>query len=198
MDKLLDTITNSCEGLKRKGIITDDEYDKCRSVANNDNREQYSDEENKQYIDKVYGSESDKITSVEKEKYNSYKRLYSSNIDSLRKAQLKNDKQLEFRYQTNLDNIKEEIKELINKYERNIKNTKSHEIYKGMLLKNREMTGILENISKQKNEMLSVKKKQSDIDEKLVDYRRYLKIWGLIFMVLLFIVLYLVIDLRNS
>tara|TARA_B110001450_G_scaffold227731_1_gene227266 strand:+ start:308 stop:904 length:597 start_codon:yes stop_codon:yes gene_type:complete len=198
MDKLLDTITNSCEGLKGKGIITDNEYDKCRSIANDDKREQYSNEENKLYIDKVYGSESDKITSGEKGKYNNYKKLYTSNIDSLKKAHLKNDKQLEFRYQTNLDNIKEEIKELINKYERNIKNTKSHEIYKSMLLKNREMTVILENISKQKNEMLSVKKKHSDIDEKLVDYRRYLKIWGLIFMILLFIVLYLVIDLRNN
>ena len=198
MDKLLDTINNSCEGLKKKGIITSDEYDKCRSVANKENIEQYNDEENKTYIDKVYGSASDKITSEETSKYNNYKRLFVSNIDSLIKAQIKNDKQLEFRYNTNLDNIKDEIKELINKYELNIKNTKSHQIYKGMLLKNRTMTELLTNISKHKNEMLSVKKKHSDIDEKMVEYQRYLKIWGLIFLVLLFFVLYLVIDLRNN
>ena len=198
MDKLLDTITNSCEGLKKKGIITSNEYDKCRAVADDENRDQYSDEENKKYIDKVYGEESGRIVSNENNKYKSYRRLYDSNIDSLKKAQLKNDKQLEFRYNTNLNNIKEEIKDLINRYELDIRNTKSHQVYKEMLLKNRTMTEILNKISRQKNEMLSVTKKQQNIDEKMASYSRYLKILVLLFMVLLFFALYMVIDIKNK
>jgi hypothetical protein len=198
MDKLLDTITNSCEGLKKKGIITSNEYDKCRAVADDENRDQYSDEENKKYIDKVYGKESGRIVSNENNKYKSYRRLYDSNIDSLKKAQLKNDKQLEFRYNTNLNNIKEEIKDLINKYELDIRNTKSPQIYKEMLLKNRTMTEILNKISRQKNEMLSVTKKQQNIDEKMAVYSRYLKLFGLLFLVLLFFALYMVIDIKNK
>ena len=40
--------------------------------------------------------------------------------------------------------------------------------------------------------------KQQNIDEKMVVYRRYLKLFGLLFLVLLFLVLYMVIDIKNK
>ena len=56
MDKLLDTLTNSCEGLKKKGVITPEEYEKCKAVGHDEHRDEYSANENKDYINKVFGS----------------------------------------------------------------------------------------------------------------------------------------------
>tara|TARA_B100000787_G_C16187331_1_gene295421 strand:- start:277 stop:864 length:588 start_codon:yes stop_codon:yes gene_type:complete len=191
MEKLLETLTKSCEGLKAKGIITSDEYTKCIGVGQDENREKYSDEENKDYLNNVYGSTSDKINLEENTKYENYQTLFKTNMDSLIRAQQTNNKQLEFKFTNNLNTIKDEIKEQINTYELNIKNTKSHEVYKVMLLKNRTLTELIQKISVQKNEMLSVQKKHSNIDEKLLLFQNYRKIWGLLFLILVLVALYI-------
>ena len=119
-------------------------------------------------------------------------------MDSLINAQKTGNKQQEFKFNNNLNNIKDEIKELINEYELNIKTTKSHKIYKEMLLKNRKLTKLLNDISVQKNEMLSVKKKHSNIDEKRIVYNNYFKLSGFIFVFLLLVFLYLISSIKEN
>ena len=198
MDKLLDTLTNSCEGLKKKGIITPEEYEKCKSVGDDEHRDEYSANENKNYINKVFGSKSDQISHEENLKYDNYESLFRTNMESLINAQKTGNKQQEFKFTNNLNNIKDEIKELINEYELNIRTTKSHKIYKEMLLKNRKLTKLLNDISIQKNEMLSVKKKHSNIDEKRIVYNNYFKLSGFIFVFLLIVFLYLISSIKEK
>ena len=63
MEKLLDT-GGSCDKLRKKGILTEDEYKKCTDISDNISESSFDsmqDEDNKKYLEKVYDTPSDKI-----------------------------------------------------------------------------------------------------------------------------------------
>ena len=196
MEKLLDTISNSCEELKSKGILTDDDYNKCRKISDNEKIDSVRNEEYSKYLDTVYENPADEINRHETEKYKKYKTLFNSNIKSLMKAYNSEDKSLIYRYNNNLNKIKDDIKEHLSTYEKNINNTRSHEIYKEMVLKNREMTDILKQLEKQNNDRFLIKKKKENITNK--SYKKHLsfKNYIICFIILLFVTLFLILELK--
>lgn len=196
MEKLLDTISNSCEELKAKGIFTDDDYNKCKKISDDEPIDSMRDNEYSGYLNKVYENPSDEIRKHETDKYNKYRLLFISNKKNLMQAYNVGDKTLINRYNNNLNKIKDEIKELIKTYETNINNTKSHEIYKEMILKNREMTDTLKQIDKNKNDLMIIRKKKENIVSKNhykhISFKNYL----ICFTILIFITLSLILELK--
>mgnify|MGYP001468621183 CR=1 FL=1 len=54
MEKLLDTINNSCKELKSKGILTDDEYRKCKNISENEPLDDIRNKENEKASESFY------------------------------------------------------------------------------------------------------------------------------------------------
>lgn len=198
MEKLLDTISNSCKELKEKGILTYDDYQKCKKIYDEENTDDIKNEEYLKYLDSVYEEPSDRINEDETQKYKKYKKLFDTNIDNLMKAYNTDDINLIYRYNTNLQKIKDEIKKIIENYEKKINNTKSHEIYKEMVLKNRNMNEILKQIDKYKNDLYSIKKKKDNIINKKYKKHITLKNYIIFFIILLFIIIILFLKLKSN
>lgn len=169
MEKLLDTIGGSCEKLRKKGIITDDEYRKCTDISDNvseSSLDSMQDDDNRMYLEKVYDTPSNKINNEQNSIYNRYKRIVNSNLESIKNAYIKQNKELIFRDKQNLDTIKTEIKDMISDYETNIQNSKSHDIYKSMILRNREFSTLSKKLNRTKNASLTAKTKLKILTEK--------------------------------
>lgn len=196
MEKLLDTINNSCKELKSKGILTDDEYQKCNNISENEPLDDIRNKENEKYLDKVYNTPNDKITESENNVYNKYKRMFDSNIDNFKKAYHTKDKNLQYRYRKNLEQLIKEIKELIDNYEEKIKNTKSQDIYKEMILKNKQMNNMLTKIVQQNNDLYTIKKKKDNIKDKIYKNRSIIKNNIIIFIFFLLIILFLILEMK--
>ena len=79
---------------------------------------------------------------------------------------ISDNKELIFRDKQNLDTIKKEIKDLIEDYEKNIENSKSHDIYKSMILRNREFNNLSKKFNRTKNSGVTINTKLNILKEK--------------------------------
>ena len=201
MEKLLDTIGGSCDKLRKKGILTEDEYKKCTDISDNISESSFDsmqDEDNKKYLEKVYDTPSDKISNEQNSIYNRYKRLVNSNLDSLKNSYISDNKELIFRDKQNLDTIKKEIKDLIEDYEKNIENSKSHDIYKSMILRNREFNNLSKKFNRTKNSGVTINTKLNILKEKSEILNSKYKILVYFCLVIVICILLLIVKLYNK
>ena len=201
MEKLLDTIGGSCEKLRKKGIITDDEYRKCTDISDNvseSSLDSMQDDDNRMYLEKVYDTPSNKINNEQNSIYNRYKRIVNSNLESLKNAYIKQNKELIFRDKQNLDTIKTELKDMISDYETNIQNSKSHDIYKSMILRNREFSTLSKKLNRTKNSSLTAKIKLKILIEKNTIINSQYKLLLSFFVIILICILSLAVKLYSK
>jgi hypothetical protein len=201
MEKLLDTIGGSCEKLRKKGIITDDEYRKCTDISDNvseSSLDSMQDDDNRMYLEKVYDTPSTKINNEQNSIYNRYKRIVNSNLESLKNAYIKQNKELIFRDKQNLDTIKTELKDMISDYETNIQNSKSHDIYKSMILRNREFSTLSKKLNRTKNSSLTAKTKIKILTEKNTIINSQYKLLLSFFVIILICILSLSVKLYSK
>ena len=201
MEKLLDTIGGSCEKLRKKGIITDDEYKKCTDISDNvseSSLDSMQDDDNRMYLEKVYDTPSNKINNEQNSIYNRYKRIVNSNLESLKNAYIKQNKELIFRDKKNLDTIKTELKDMITDYETNIQNSKSHDIYKSMILRNREFSTLSKKLNRTKNSSLTAKTKLKILTEKNTIINSQYKLLLSFFVIILICILLLAVKLYSK
>ena len=201
MEKLLDTIGGSCEKLRKKGIITDDEYRKCTDISDNvseSSLDSMQDDDNRMYLEKVYDTPTTKINNEQNSIYNRYKRIVNSNLESLKNAYIKQNKELIFRDKQNLDTIKTELKDMISDYETNIQNSKSHDIYKSMILRNREFSTLSKKLNRTKNSSLTAKTKIKILTEKNTIINSQYKLLLSFFVIILICILSLSVKLYSK
>ena len=166
MDKVINTIKESCDDLKKKDIINYTQHKECNDLIKKQN---WRDElKNEKYIKQV-----DKIEKEEIKMYSKYEKLinktYEQILTNFRLSVANNNTIYTTNVQTylsNLDKYNKELKSIIEKYQKPIKNKESFHIFRELVAKKELNKNYLKKIKRQKKDIDYIIEKNKTLEDK--------------------------------
>lgn len=172
MDKVINTIKESCDDLKQKDIINYTQHKECKDLIQKQNwREELKNERYKKQVDKIEKEEIKIYTKYEKLINKTYEQILNNYKLSLSNNNVIYTNNVQ-KYLANLDNYNKELKSIIEKYQKPIKNKESFHIFRELVAKKELNKNYKKKIKQQKKDIDFMIEKNKKLEDKSINNKK--------------------------
>lgn len=167
MEKVIDTIKQSCADLKTKKVIDNNQYKLCEQLFQ---KQKWTENLNSSSMQ----PQIDIFTEKHMQKYNQYKKILDNSFKNIVNADNKNH------YLEKIDYTNKELKKNIEEFEKNSKNNDTNKLFKEYLAKQTQVNKNKKTLDKQENNLEFIHTKKNNIVEQKETENMRTIIYGII------------------